>query len=62
MLAVEWAMAEVLRNSSLVKKVRAEIKRVVGINRIVEESDIPQLKYIQAIVKETLRCIHQFLC
>lgn len=64
MLACEWAMAEVLRNPTLVKEARLELERVVGINCVVQESDIPQLKYIQAIVKEALRlhppvpCIH----
>jgi cytochrome P450 len=51
----EWAMAEVLRNPSLVAKAKAELDRVVGFTRTVQESDIPNLKYIQAIVKEALR-------
>ena len=51
----EWVMAEVLRNPALVKKARAELDHVVGLERIVQESDIPELQYIQAIVKETFR-------
>ena len=51
----EWVMAEVLRNPALVKQARAELDRVVGLEGIVQESDIPELKYIQAIVKEALR-------
>ena len=54
-VASEWAMAEVLRNPTLVKNARLELDSVVGLNRLVQESDIPQLKYIQAIVKETFR-------
>ena len=36
-------------------KAREEIDSVVGKTRLVEESDIPNLPYIQAIAKETLR-------
>ena len=36
-------------------KAREEIDNVVGKTKLVEESDIPNLPYIQAIVKETLR-------
>ncbi|KAG0578488.1 hypothetical protein KC19_4G026700 [Ceratodon purpureus] len=51
----EWAMAEVLKNPTLMENARSELDRVVGKNRIVQESDIPNLAYIQAILKETLR-------
>jgi cytochrome P450 len=51
----EWMMAEILRNPGVEKKARLELEEVVGLERAVDESDIPQLKYIQAILKETLR-------
>lgn len=37
------------------KKTRQEIDSVVGKERIVTEADIPNLPYLQAVVKETLR-------
>ncbi|KAF2316792.1 hypothetical protein GH714_042133 [Hevea brasiliensis] len=37
------------------RKLREEIESVVGTNRLVEDSDIPNLHYLQAVVKETLR-------
>lgn len=37
------------------EKARQEIDFVVGKMRLVEESDIVNLPYLQAIVKETLR-------
>lgn len=37
------------------EKARNEIDSVIGKNRLVTESDIPNLPYLQAIVKETLR-------
>ncbi|KAH9303111.1 hypothetical protein KI387_014694, partial [Taxus chinensis] len=54
-ITTEWAFSELLKNPQIMKKAREEIDRVVGSERLVEESDIPNLIYVQAIVKETLR-------
>jgi cytochrome P450 len=48
-------MAKILWNPNVGKKARLELDQVVGLKHAVDESDIPQLKYIQAILKETLR-------
>lgn len=40
---VEWAMTELLRNPSKMKKAKAEIELVIGKGNFVEESDIAQL-------------------
>ncbi|XP_075672498.1 dimethylnonatriene synthase-like [Castanea sativa] len=52
---LEWAMAELLKQPPLIKKATEELDRVIGRERWVEEKDIPQLPYIEAIVKETMR-------
>nr|WET52776.1 cytochrome P450 76S78 [Ajuga reptans] len=52
---VEWAMTELLRNPDKMSKVRHEIRDIIGENKQVEESDIPRLPYLQAVVKETFR-------
>ncbi|KAI3444661.1 hypothetical protein Pfo_001326 [Paulownia fortunei] len=52
---VEWAMAELLRNPEKMLRVRREIRDVVGENAQIQESDIPRLPYLQAVVKETFR-------
>ncbi|KAK4422788.1 cytochrome [Sesamum alatum] len=52
---VEWAMAELLHNPDLMKKVQQELTDVVGEDNIVEESHITKLHYLDAVVKETLR-------
>ena len=52
---LEWAMSEVLRQPRIAKKATEELDRVIGRERWVEEKDIPQLLYIDAIVKETMR-------
>eukprot|EP00253_Pinus_taeda_P016590 PITA_16590 len=52
---IQWAMSELLRNPPLLKKVQDELERVVGMERMVLESDLPSLPYLQAVVRETLR-------
>ncbi|KAI5664853.1 hypothetical protein M9H77_24176 [Catharanthus roseus] len=54
-ISIEWGFTELLRNPHAFKKVREEIDRVVGVNRMVEETDMENLPYLQAVVKETLR-------
>eukprot|EP01018_Ginkgo_biloba_P011309 Gb_11421 [translate_table: standard] len=52
---LEWAMSELLRNPSVINKVQDELRSVIEPNRRVQESDLPCLPYLQAVVKETLR-------
>nr|GMC80833.1 flavonoid 3'-hydroxylase [Ipomoea batatas] len=52
---VEWAFAELLRNPKILKQAQQELDSVVGPNRLVTESDLTQLPFLQAIVKETFR-------
>ncbi|EFJ10535.1 hypothetical protein SELMODRAFT_128013 [Selaginella moellendorffii] len=51
----EWAMAELLRHPAAMRRAQREIDAVVGRDRVVEESDLPGLNFLHAIVKETLR-------
>ncbi|KAF2912738.1 hypothetical protein DAI22_10g035000 [Oryza sativa Japonica Group] len=52
---VEWAMAELLQNPISMAKLCDELRRVVGSRRRIEESEIGQLPYLQAVIKETFR-------
>ena len=52
---IEWEMSEVLRNAPVLQKLQDELERAVGMGRMVRESDLPHLLYLQAVVKETLR-------
>ncbi|KAL3691457.1 hypothetical protein R1sor_005108 [Riccia sorocarpa] len=54
-VAIEWALSELVLNPHILEKAQAEIDTVVGRNRLVEESDLPDLPYLDAIVKETFR-------
>ncbi|WOH06506.1 hypothetical protein DCAR_0625934 [Daucus carota subsp. sativus] len=54
-ITTEWALAELINHPKIMEKAVQEIYSVVGKNRLVKESDIMHLPYLQAIVKETLR-------
>ncbi|MCO5553301.1 hypothetical protein L7F22_006822 [Adiantum nelumboides] len=54
-LTIEWALAELLANPEKLKRAQEELVSVVGKVRPISELDIPQLPYLQAIMKETLR-------
>uniref|UniRef100_A0A0A9EEN5 Uncharacterized protein n=1 Tax=Arundo donax TaxID=35708 RepID=A0A0A9EEN5_ARUDO len=48
-------MAELLTHPEAMTKARAELDATIGTARLVEESDITNLPYLQCVVKETLR-------
>ncbi|KAJ9147861.1 hypothetical protein P3X46_029977 [Hevea brasiliensis] len=52
---IEWTMAELIKNPKCMKKVLEEIAMKVTQDIVLKESHIPQLTYLQACVKETLR-------
>ncbi|KAH6796265.1 hypothetical protein C2S51_037251 [Perilla frutescens var. frutescens] len=54
---VEWVMAELLKNPDAMQKVKEEVGDVVGLgsNKCVEEWHLPKLRYLEAVVKETMR-------
>ncbi|XP_027342299.1 cytochrome P450 78A5-like [Abrus precatorius] len=54
-LLLEWIMARMVLHQDLQMKARHEIDTCVGQNSHVRDSDIPNLPYLQAIVKEVLR-------
>ncbi|XP_010511484.1 PREDICTED: cytochrome P450 81D11-like [Camelina sativa] len=54
-VTLEWALSNLLNYPEVLKKARDEIDNKVGLDRLVEESDISNLPYLQNIVSETLR-------
>lgn len=54
-ITIVWAMAELAKNSKLMKKAQEEIRSYIGRRRKVRESDVEELPYLKMIVKETLR-------
>ncbi|MBA0740503.1 hypothetical protein Gogos_013699 [Gossypium gossypioides] len=53
--AIDWTLAELIRHPQVMKKVQKELKNVIGMKRMVEESDLEKLKYLDMVVKESFR-------
>lgn len=53
--AAEWALVEMLNQPEQLQKAVEEIDRVVGKERLVQESDLPKLPYVTACAREALR-------
>ncbi|CAA7051364.1 unnamed protein product [Microthlaspi erraticum] len=53
--AIQWTMAEIVKNPKALVRLREEIDSVVGETRLVQETDLPNLPYLKAVVKEGLR-------
>ncbi|KAI3920962.1 hypothetical protein MKW98_027672 [Papaver atlanticum] len=54
-VSMTWALSLLLTNPSVLRKAQEELDTVVGKGRNIQEHDINDLVYLQAIIKETLR-------
>ncbi|XP_047335710.1 cytochrome P450 76T24-like [Impatiens glandulifera] len=54
-ITAEWVMAKLLLNPDIMKKLRQEITEIVGTKGKIEEIDILNLPYLEAVIKETMR-------
>ncbi|KAI3970821.1 hypothetical protein MKX01_024468 [Papaver californicum] len=52
---VEWALAELIRHPNILAQAQQELDSVVGKDRLVSESDLSQLPFLQAVIKEAFR-------
>ncbi|GAB4850680.1 hypothetical protein Ancab_039905 [Ancistrocladus abbreviatus] len=52
---LEWAMTELLRHPWIMKELQIEIREVVGSKVEILEDDLQKMKYLKAVIKETLR-------
>lgn len=52
---IEWVLARMVLHPEVQTMVQAELDKVVGKSRAVEESDIAAMVYLPAVVKEVLR-------
>lgn len=48
-------MTELIRNPEVMKKAQEDVRRSVGDKEVVEESDLPKLKYLKLVTKEAMR-------
>ncbi|TQD90617.1 hypothetical protein C1H46_023764 [Malus baccata] len=53
--AIVWNLAELLRHPRVLKHLQEELQRVIGTDRMVEESDLQKLSYLNAVIKESFR-------
>ncbi|KAM5571123.1 cytochrome P450 CYP736A12-like [Rosa sericea] len=53
--SIVWSLAELLRHPRIMKNLQEELQSVVGMDRMVEESDLPKLDYLSMVVKESFR-------
>ncbi|KAK9150290.1 hypothetical protein Syun_008599 [Stephania yunnanensis] len=54
-MTLEWAMSLLLNNPETLKKALIELDQNIKPHRLLEDSDLSDLPYIQCIVQETLR-------
>ncbi|GER56762.1 cytochrome P450 [Striga asiatica] len=54
-IALEWAIAELIKNPRTMKALQNEVKRVAGGKKEIDEDDIKKMPYLKAALKEALR-------
>uniref|UniRef100_A0A2N9EUF5 Cytochrome P450 n=1 Tax=Fagus sylvatica TaxID=28930 RepID=A0A2N9EUF5_FAGSY len=53
--AIDWILTELIKHPRIMKKVQKELENMVGLERMVQESDLDSLEYLDIVVKETMR-------
>ncbi|KAL0417245.1 UNVERIFIED_CONTAM: cytochrome [Sesamum latifolium] len=53
--ALEWAMTELLRHPSVMKKLQNEVRDIVKDKQDITDNDLEKMHYLKAVIKETLR-------
>lgn len=54
-ITLTWILSNLMNNRKVLNLVLEELDQKVGTERKVQDSDIPNLLYLQAVIKETLR-------
>ncbi|XVE64070.1 hypothetical protein DITRI_Ditri07aG0071700 [Diplodiscus trichospermus] len=54
-VVIEWVLAELIRHPRVKLSLQEELESVVGTNRMVEETDLTKLTYLDMVLKESLR-------
>jgi alpha-guaiene 2-oxidase len=54
-ITIQWAFSEMLKNPSVMKKAQEEVRQAFGSRGYVDEKDLQELKFLKAVIKETLR-------
>ncbi|XP_040987728.1 flavonoid 3',5'-hydroxylase-like [Juglans microcarpa x Juglans regia] len=51
----KWVMARLMKYLEIMRKVIEELSEIVGLDNLVEESHLPELHYLDVVIKETFR-------
>ncbi|KAJ8765625.1 hypothetical protein K2173_014747 [Erythroxylum novogranatense] len=54
-VTIEWAMASIVQDPRILKKLKDEMDNVIGQHRRLEEDDLPKLPYLRMVILEALR-------
>uniref|UniRef100_A0A1D1XG34 Cytochrome P450 71A1 n=1 Tax=Anthurium amnicola TaxID=1678845 RepID=A0A1D1XG34_9ARAE len=54
-VVLEWAMSELVRNPTIMKKAQDEVRAIVRTKPILTEDDLEHTEYLKAVIKETMR-------
>ncbi|XP_030458091.2 cytochrome P450 71AP13-like [Syzygium oleosum] len=54
-ITLDWGMTELVINRKAMGRAQAEVRSVVGERKYVQETDLPQLQYLKAVIKEIFR-------
>lgn len=54
-ITLDWAMTELLMNPRVMEKAQKEVRSILRERRVVAESDLHQLQYMKAVIKEIFR-------
>ncbi|GAV57514.1 p450 domain-containing protein [Cephalotus follicularis] len=52
---LEWVMTELLRHPKIMKELQNEVRTIAGDKLNITEDDLDKLRYLKAVIKETLR-------
>ncbi|XP_028772133.1 cytochrome P450 CYP736A12-like [Neltuma alba] len=54
-MTIDWILSELLRNPRVMKNLQDELETVIGMNRMVNETDLSKLNYLNMVVLENFR-------
>ncbi|MBA0629750.1 hypothetical protein Godav_024258 [Gossypium davidsonii] len=54
-ITLEWSMSHLLNNVNTLQKSKSELDLHIGHGRLLDETDLPRLHYVQNVISETLR-------
>ena len=54
-ITLDWGMTELIMNPKAMERAQAEVRSIMGERKFVQETDLPQMQYLKAVIKEIFR-------